>query len=126
MHSECTKRGLRTVIASPISRSKTVLKTTAGDISFDRLLIAAGPWTPDVCDTLRLPRAPISSLPGHSIQIRPALPKGYTKLPYEALFCGIGEAGDVVNSIGAADVPDYKRGSWERTQGWTTTVEFFP
>lgn len=123
IHRYCEEKGLRTVIATPLSRSKDVITTTAGDVRFDRLVLAAGPWTPEVCVTLGLPRAPVSSLPGHSIQIQPVSAE---KLPHEALFCGIGEVGDVVGSIGAGGVPDYAAGSWERTQGLTTTVEFFP
>jgi hypothetical protein len=68
----------------------------------------------------------VSSLPGHHIQIKPAMPEGMQVIPDESLFCGIGAGdGDILESI-AADIPDYDAGSWERTQGWTRTVEFFP
>lgn len=47
-------------------------------------------------------------------------------IPDESLFCGIGTGdGDILDSI-AADIPEYEAGSWERTQGWTRTLEFFP
>jgi len=68
------------------------------DIPFDKLVIAAGPWSAQVCETLSLPKIPISNLPGHSLLIRPSLysyvPAHATssetkEIPAGAVFAGI-------------------------------------
>ncbi|GAA5895075.1 NAD(P)/FAD-dependent oxidoreductase [Sporobolomyces salmoneus] len=104
---------------------------SAIDISFDKLVIAAGPWSAHVCEQLNLPQIPITCLPGHSLLIRPCLdsfvPSESTnrakELPSEAVFAGIDGAASGVHgeSFGLA------RGlsEDEKRRGYTRAPEFF-
>ncbi|GAA5870599.1 hypothetical protein JCM16303_001530 [Sporobolomyces ruberrimus] len=104
-------------------------------LPFDKLVIAAGPWSAQVCDELELPSIPITNLPGHSLLIRPSL-KSYVplsssssrsdsekELPSGAVFAGIdgGVGGVHGDSFGLA------RGlsEEEKSRGYTRAPEFF-
>ncbi|GAA6007988.1 hypothetical protein JCM11491_006567 [Sporobolomyces phaffii] len=104
-------------------------------IPFDKLVVAAGPWSAQVCDKLSLPSIPITNLPGHSLLIRPSLESyvpadGSTttgtdrkELPSGAVFAGIdgGVGGVHGESFGLA------RGlsDEEKRRGYTRAPEFF-
>ncbi|GAA5991498.1 hypothetical protein JCM10908_005734 [Rhodotorula pacifica] len=100
-------------------------------ISFDRLLVACGPWSAAVCETLDLPPIPLTNLPGHSLLIRPAPSSSSDRnpssspvdLPPEAVFAGIdGSVGGV-----HASTSGLARGltKEEKREGFTRSPEFF-
>lgn len=99
-------------------------------IPYDSLVIAAGPWSAQVCGQLGLPSIPITNLPGHSLLIRPSLDSyvppdsaDSRELPSGAVFAGIdgGVGGVHGDSFGLA------RGlsDEERDRGYTRAPEFF-
>ncbi|TKA53306.1 hypothetical protein B0A53_04324 [Rhodotorula sp. CCFEE 5036] len=99
-------------------------------ISFDRLLVACGPWSAAVCETLGLPPIPLTNLPGHSLLIRPAsrTPDQHhsttsVDLPPEAVFAGIDGAVGGVH----ASTSGLARGltDEEKRDGFTRSPEFF-
>lgn len=104
-------------------------------IPFDRLLVACGPWSAAVCETLGLPPIPLTNLPGHSLLIRPAsqrptsdpppatLGSGSVDLPPEAVFAGIDGAVGGVH----ASTSGLARGltDEEKRDGFTRSPEFF-
>jgi hypothetical protein len=116
------------LIAQPLRRRGKVIETTEGDVAYDRLLIAAGPWSPDICTTLNLPRVPVGSLPGTHVIIAPGpLPAGYDGVPAESIMCGIGATGDddIAATVTAGGVSG-ELSAEERQRGWTRTIEYFP
>ena len=95
-------------------------------ISFDRLLVACGPWSAAVCETLGLPPIPLTNLPGHSLLIRPATSDQHptsVDLPPEAVFAGIDGAVGGVH----ASTSGLARGltDEEKRDGFTRSPEFF-
>ncbi|GAA6020319.1 hypothetical protein JCM8202_002620, partial [Rhodotorula sphaerocarpa] len=92
-------------------------------LPFDRLLIACGPWSAAVCETLKLPPLPLTNLPGHSLLIRPASGAHTVDLPSEAVFAGIdGSVGGV-----HASTSGLARGltDEEKAEGYTRSPELF-
>lgn len=95
-------------------------------LPFDRLLIACGPWSAAVCDSLNLPPIPLTNLPGHSLLIRPATSTTHpsdVELPSEAVFAGIdGSVGGV-----HASTSGLARGltDEEKREGYTRSPELF-
>ncbi|BGP21970.1 FAD dependent oxidoreductase [Rhodotorula toruloides] len=103
---------------------------TPVELPFDRLLIAAGPWSATVCEKLSLPPIPLTNLPGHSLLIRPALnlftPSNSSTtpdLPSEAVFAGISGAVGGVH----ASTSGLARGltDEEKREGYTRSPELF-
>lgn len=98
-------------------------------ISFDRLLVACGPWSAAVCETLGLPPIPLTNLPGHSLLIRAASRTSdqhsttSVDLPPEAVFAGIDGAVGGVH----ASTSGIARGltDEEKREGFTRSPEFF-
>ncbi|GAA5957247.1 hypothetical protein JCM3765_000403 [Sporobolomyces pararoseus] len=111
------------------------------DIPFDKIVVAAGPWSAQVCEQLKLPPVPITNLPGHSLLIRPSLDSYIPlssssssesaenrtiekkELPSGAVFAGIdgGVGGVHGDAFGLA------RGlsEEEKQRGYTRAPEFF-
>lgn len=101
--------------------------STPHSLPFDRLLIACGPWSAAVCETLKLPPLPLTNLPGHSLLIRPARSStagaNTINLPSEAVFAGIdGSVGGV-----HASTSGLARGltDEEKAEGYTRSPELF-
>lgn len=127
-----THPNFRTLFAEPLSLSSPsstshILRVQPHDspspttLTVTSLVIAAGPWSAALCETLLLPRVPISNLPGHSILVRPALPSQLNALPIGAIFAGInGSEGGVHQSAARALTKE------EESQGFTAAPEFFP
>ncbi|BGO88660.1 hypothetical protein NBRC10512_003488 [Rhodotorula toruloides] len=100
------------------------------ELPFDRLLVAAGPWSAAVCEKLSLPPIPLTNLPGHSLLIRPALDlftpsasSSTSDLPSEAVFAGISGAVGGVH----ASTSGLARGltEEEKREGYTRSPELF-
>ncbi|GAA6063159.1 hypothetical protein JCM10212_006317 [Sporobolomyces blumeae] len=114
---------------TPLPEGEQPASPARVDILFDKLVIAAGPWSAQVCDTLSLPSLPITNLPGHSLLIRPGLDAfvpvdpADDQLPAQAVFAGIdgGVGGVHGDSFGLA------RGlsDEEKRRGYTRAPEFF-
>ena len=122
-------------ISHPASSAptRTIRLTKLGEhtpttIPFTKLLVAAGPWSGDVCAKLGLPPLPLVNLPGHSLLIRPSLsavglPTG-DELPSGAVFAGIGDA---VSGVHAATSGTGRVLSEEEIKfGCTAAPELFP
>ncbi|KAL1405625.1 hypothetical protein Q8F55_009264 [Vanrija albida] len=134
LHAEATLRGLRTVIGTPLARnaaSRTII-TDVGPVHYDKLIIAAGPWSAEVCRTLAIPPVPVSTLPGHSVLIRPLMPPVYDGiLPAEAILAGVGQtAGDLGHGPGHSARVDHSRADAtdpaSGPYGLTKNIEFYP
>lgn len=97
-------------------------------LPFTKLLIAAGPWSGDLCAKLGLPPLPLVNLPGHSLLIRPSLAavrmKEGDSLPSGAVFAGIGDA---VSGVHAATSGTGRALTAEEiAMGCTAAPELFP
>lgn len=106
------------------------INATPIELPFDRLLVAAGPWSAAVCEQLSLPSIPLTNLPGHSLLIRPALSlftpssnSSSSELPSEAVFAGISGAVGGVH----ASTSGLARGltDEEKREGYTRSPELF-
>lgn len=75
---------------------------------FQKILIAAGPWSDNVCGKLGLPAILLQNLPEHSILIRPALSAvGYeanSSLPAEVVFAGFVYIPGVMNILDSTGI----------------------
>ncbi|BGP29169.1 hypothetical protein JCM10296v2_000907 [Rhodotorula toruloides] len=125
---------LPSMIAPSAKRTLTFVpldsNATPTEIPFDRLLVAAGPWSAAVCEKLSLPPIPLTNLPGHSLLIRPALnlytpstSSSTSDLPSEAVFAGISGAVGGVH----ASTSGLARGltEEEKREGYTRSPELF-
>ncbi|GJN87711.1 hypothetical protein Rhopal_000666-T1 [Rhodotorula paludigena] len=116
---------------APSARRHLLVKSPSSHLRlpFDRLCIAAGPWSAAVCATLGLPPIPLTNLPGHSLLIRPALkdfvplPGAPHALPAQAVFAGISGAVGGVH----ASTSGLARGltDEEKAEGFTRAPELF-
>ncbi|TXT05072.1 hypothetical protein VHUM_03892 [Vanrija humicola] len=134
IHAEATLLGLRTIIGTPLARnaaSKTII-TDVGSVHYDKLIIAAGPWSAEVCRTLGIPPVPVGTLPGHSVLLRPVMPEIYKGiLPAEAILAGLGAtAGDLGHGPGHSARVDHSRADptdpASGPYGLTKNIEFYP
>lgn len=96
---ECLKAGVKHVCGKAVGSNRTAdgavaslsVQTEAGDISSlvtDKILLAAGPWTGKVAQSVLGVKVPIQELAGHSIIYRPTEP-----LPAEAIFAAVKDDG---------------------------------
>ncbi|ORY92911.1 FAD dependent oxidoreductase [Leucosporidium creatinivorum] len=125
-------KSLSPATASPSSpRTLTFVKLgekSTTTIRFNTLIIAAGPWSADVCSQLNLPKLNLVNLPGTSLLIRPALHTvGFMSdelLPSSAVFAGIGDA---VSGVHAATSGTGRQLTEEEiAMGCTAAPELFP
>lgn len=132
LHKKCTELGLITHIATPTSLdipsrivhlSTSASSSSPSSLSFDQLLLSAGPWSASLARTLHLPIPPIYNLPGHSILIRPS--KSQTDSFDPCSECESVFAGLTGKSIGieAADA-EASTGGGEKRGGYTRSIEF--
>lgn len=96
---ECLDAGVKHVRGKAVGSKRTAdggiaslsVETEAGEttsLAVDKLLLAAGPWTGMVAQSVLGVRVPIRELPGHSIIYRPTEP-----LPAEAIFAAVRDHG---------------------------------
>lgn len=137
MHEECTRLGLVTHLAEPLqsasssSKSITLRSLSTNSIfslPYSSLVIAAGPWSNKVCNTLALPSIALSNLPGHSILLRPSLSAvkidPSSQLPSAAVFAGISTTAIGVHASTSGVARSLTAS--ERDQGYTASPELFP
>lgn len=118
--------------ASPSSpRTLTYIKLgekSTTTIPFNTLIIAAGPWSADVCSQLNLPKLNLVNLPGTSLLIRPALHtvglEPTELLPSSAVFAGIGDAVSGVHAATSGTGRSLTEA--ELAMGCTAAPELFP
>lgn len=143
LYSLCVSLGLQTHFAVPLSSLSSTARSltlrphatprSMYSLRYSTLIIAAGPWSSAVCETLSLPALPLSNLPGHSILVRPALAptpssisteQGPLHLPNEAVFAGLSGAAMGVHASTSGEARSLT--DKERSEGFTRSPEFFP
>ncbi|GAA6041708.1 hypothetical protein JCM8097_003093 [Rhodosporidiobolus ruineniae] len=115
----------RKLAIQPTADSSSSSAPSPVTLSFNKLVVAAGPWSGEVCKQLGLPAIPLTNLPGHSLLIRPSLSgyQGGSELPSEAVFAGIAGAVGGVH----ASTSGLARGltEEEKKEGYTRSPEMF-